>query len=74
MMTQLLVTIGIIFVLFLGWVLVQHVTRVYSARHPELGPHREDGGCGDPDRDCSGCSLLTESCTTGVGREAGDSP
>ncbi|MGB0722943.1 MAG: chemotaxis protein [Gammaproteobacteria bacterium] len=39
--------------LFGGWLLVQSVTRRYSAAHPELGEHKEEGtGCG---KSCS-CS------------------
>lgn len=34
-------------VLVLFWVATQHITRLYSLRHPELGSHREEGGgCG----------------------------
>jgi hypothetical protein len=45
-MTYLL-AIAIIFLLFAGWVGVQHLARAFAARHPELGPAREEGsGCG----------------------------
>ena len=30
-----------------GWVLVQHLARLFARRHPEFGPLREEGaGCG----------------------------
>jgi hypothetical protein len=36
-----------ILVLLSGWLLVQQLARRYAARHPELGPAREEGsGCG----------------------------
>ena len=42
-----LIPILIIFGVFAGWVLVQHLARVFAARHPEHGPAREEGGgCG----------------------------
>ncbi len=38
---------AIIFLLLAGWVGVQHLARALAARHPELGPAREEGaGCG----------------------------
>ena len=47
MLRQYLLPILIIFAVFAAWVLVQHVARVFAARHPELGPAREEGGaCG----------------------------
>ncbi len=64
MILKLILAVGIVFFVFLAWVLVQHITRIYSERHPEFGPHREDGGCGEPDRDCSGCSLLIDGCAS----------
>ncbi len=47
-MTYLL-SILIIFGLFAGWAAVQQYARRFAARHPELGPAREEGsGCGFP--------------------------
>lgn len=40
-------------VLVLFWVATQHIARLFSLRHPELGSHREEGGgCGSS----CGCS------------------
>lgn len=42
-----LASIGIILTAFALWIAVQHGARVFAARHPELGPAREEGeGCG----------------------------
>lgn len=54
----LLAAMALIFGLLAGWLWVQHLARRLAARHPELGPAREEGG---------GCSLLclcrnTEAC------------
>lgn len=47
MNTQLLISIGIIFVAFAFWVVIQESARRYARRHPEFGPAREEGGeCG----------------------------
>ena len=33
--------------LLIGWLAIQHLARLYAARHPEFGPAREEGsGCG----------------------------
>jgi len=46
-MIEYLTAIAVIFVLMLGWLLVQSMARNYARRHPEFGPLREDGdGCG----------------------------
>ncbi len=46
-MIKALLTAALILALLLGWLLVQQVARQFSRRHPELGPHREEGGgCG----------------------------
>ena len=46
-MTTYLVTIGLILILMLAWLVVQHAYRLFARRHPELGPFRsEHGGCG----------------------------
>ncbi|OQW95760.1 MAG: hypothetical protein BWK79_01320 [Beggiatoa sp. IS2] len=44
-----LITVAVILLLMVGWVLVQHFTRLYAAKHPEFGPSREErgGACGD---------------------------
>jgi hypothetical protein len=45
-----LLTVLSILGLSLAWALLQKLSRAYSARHPEFGPHREEGqGC------CGGC-------------------
>jgi hypothetical protein len=42
-----LVTIGLLFMLLLGWVAVQRGYRSFARRHPQLGPFRDErGGCG----------------------------
>lgn len=44
---QYLIAIFIIFALLAGWIGVQHLARIFAARHPEFGPAREEGGgCG----------------------------
>ncbi|HHH38347.1 MAG TPA: chemotaxis protein [Sedimenticola sp.] len=46
-MLEYLVASGLILALLSGWLLVQHLARDFSRRHPEFGPHREEGGgCG----------------------------
>ena len=46
-MQQYLWTMLLVFLIMMGWIMVQHVARVFAARHPELGPFREEGaGCG----------------------------
>ena len=47
MIATYLIAVVAVFALFAGWVLVQHAARLFAARHPELGPAREEGGgCG----------------------------
>ena len=47
MMGNYLIAMGAIALLLMGWVTVQHLTRLYARRHPEFGPAREEGaGCG----------------------------
>ncbi|MDM8561560.1 chemotaxis protein [Candidatus Parabeggiatoa sp. HSG14] len=42
-----LIAMGIILLVLLGWVVVQHFARLFAAKYPELGPAREEGGgCG----------------------------
>lgn len=52
-MFNYLVAMGLILLIMLGWILVQHAARLFAARHPEFGPAKEEGvGCG---KSC-GCS------------------
>lgn len=47
MITKYLITVLIILGLMAGWIAVQHLSRLFAARHPEFGPAREEGGgCG----------------------------
>ncbi|MCC6658797.1 MAG: hypothetical protein IT512_11480 [Rhodocyclaceae bacterium] len=45
-MIKYLVTIGLIFAILAGGIAVQALYRRFAARHPELGPFREEKGCG----------------------------
>lgn len=54
------ITIAAIFVMLVAWILVQQITRLYARRHPEFGPHREDGSCGSGG--CGHCG--GDSCAT----------
>ena len=46
-MAQFISSVGIVLLVLLGWVAVQHVARLYARQHPEFGPYREEGsGCG----------------------------
>jgi hypothetical protein len=51
-MTNYLLAMGLILLLLLEWIGVQQMTRAFSHRHPELGAHREDGGCGTGNCSC----------------------
>lgn len=54
MLGTYIIAMVVVLAMLAGWVLVQHVARVFAARHPELGPPREEGGgCGIS----CGCSL-----------------
>jgi hypothetical protein len=47
MLFKYIITILIILGLMVGWIAVQHLSRLFAARHPEFGPAREEGGgCG----------------------------
>lgn len=47
MIKTYLISMFIILCLLAGWVAVQHLARLFAARHPEFGPAREEGGgCG----------------------------
>ena len=53
-MLTYLITIGLIFVLLTGWIVVQQAAKIYARRHPEFGPCREEGaGCGSCGGSCS---------------------
>lgn len=53
MLIKILITVALIMLLMLTWVSVQHLARLFAARHPQFGPAREEGGgCG---KSC-GCS------------------
>ena len=46
-MLDIIIAIAVIMLLLIGWIIVQHVARLYAKRHPEFGPAREEGsGCG----------------------------
>ena len=44
MILKLALSVTVILLLLAGWILVQHLSRLFAARHPELGPAREEGG------------------------------
>jgi hypothetical protein len=47
MLTTYAITVLIILGLMAGWMGVQQLARSFAARHPELGPAKEEGGgCG----------------------------
>ena len=56
--------VGIILAILLGWVAVQHLARMFAARHPELGPYAEKTSCCGS-RDCGG-----ESCSNSSADDA----
>ena len=54
--------------LLAGWLVVQQLARYYAARHPELGPAREEGsGCG------KSCLCAGGSCARREAHEAAHS-
>ena len=55
-----LVTIGLIFAIMAGAIFVQGLYRRFAQRYPELGPFREDKGCGS----CSAGSGCGDSACT----------
>ncbi|MEN8130997.1 MAG: chemotaxis protein [Pseudomonadota bacterium] len=56
-MITYLFAMAVILLVLLGWVAVQHLARLYAARHPEFGPAREEGG------GCGGlCGCSGETC------------
>jgi hypothetical protein len=56
-MTYLL-TVGLLFALMAAGIAVQRLYRRFAARHPELGPFREEKGCGS----CSAGSGCGATC------------
>jgi hypothetical protein len=47
MIQNMLIAFSATLLLMLGWITVQQLARLFAARHPELGPAREEGGgCG----------------------------
>ena len=47
MIVKMIIAVAAIFSLLIGWLVVQHLARLFAHRHPELGPAREEGqGCG----------------------------
>ena len=55
--------VAIIMLLMMGWVAVQHLYRLFAAKHPELGPYRDDVACG------GGCGCGAGSCSTSAEEE-----
>lgn len=46
-MLDYLIASGLILIALLAWIWVQGLARKFAARHPELGPAKEEGsGCG----------------------------
>ena len=59
-MLDYLIAMTVFPMLLIGWVIVQHVARMYAKAHPEFGPPREEGtGCGSHCR-CDGGSCERE--------------
>ena len=56
-MAEFVLTSLVIFTVLAGWLYVQDVYRRFAARHPELGPYRQEGGCG------GSCSCSQENCS-----------
>lgn len=44
MIQNLIISILSILALLAGWIIVQHLSRSYAAKHPEFGPAKEEGG------------------------------
>jgi len=55
--TYILAT-GVILIVLLGWVAVQHMARLFAVKHPEFGPYPEDGG------GCGSCGCIGDRCRT----------
>ena len=53
--------ISVIFSILFMWILIQQAARKFSAKHPELGPMKEEGlGCGKTCGCKSGCKQGTK--------------
>lgn len=64
-MTDFIIAPLLIFILFGIWILVQYLARAFAAAHPELGPYREEGGCGSGS--CHSCgSANRDECAKDV--------
>ena len=59
-MNHYLAAVGVTLVVTLGWVAVQQLSRLFTKRHPELGPStQEAGGC------CGSCLCGGGACRKG---------
>jgi hypothetical protein len=57
-MVDFIIAIAFILALLAGWFYIQQLARRFAARHPELGPAREEGsGCGNS------CMCVGGSCS-----------
>jgi hypothetical protein len=56
-----LTTIAALFVLMVGWVIVQQSAKLFAKKHPEFGPYREKVGCGGG---CKSKECTEEMCDT----------
>ncbi|OHC67832.1 MAG: hypothetical protein A3H93_16535 [Rhodocyclales bacterium RIFCSPLOWO2_02_FULL_63_24] len=67
-MTTYLVTIGLIFGIMLGGILVERVYRGFAARNPQLGPYRDTSKCGccSAGSGCSDASCDAERAAPGA--------
>ena len=46
-MSNYIAAVAVTLIVLLGWVAVQQLSRLFTKRHPELGPStQERGGCG----------------------------
>ena len=63
MLIKLIMTMGLILLLLLGWIVVQQMARLFARRHPEFGAYRDGGGCGSGNCSCSG----KDACRNGNG-------
>lgn len=51
----------LILAVMVGWLYVQDLYDRFAKRHPELGPFRKQGGCGDGSCSCSQGACSTDS-------------
>ncbi|WP_455234144.1 chemotaxis protein [Thiogranum longum] len=68
-MLNYLVAFALILIALLGWIWIQQLARNYAARHPELGPAKEEGeGCGSGR--CGSCDgSRTSACERPIERQ-----